>query len=101
MEEVKQIFLVIDQGQLYLHTLHMVANVDHYTNQVSPLYPCRRKKKQKKEIHDPAKSVSGVRSSCNQLNISFISSQQNQVKEVLALLLVNFAVTSPLCHLPR
>lgn len=42
---MKQIILVIDQGQLYLHTLHMVANVDHYTNQVSPLYPCRRGKK--------------------------------------------------------
>ena len=39
------LFLVIDQSQLYLHTLHMVANVDQYTNQVSPLYPCRREKK--------------------------------------------------------
>lgn len=86
---------VNDQGQLCVHTQHMVANVDQYTIQVSPQCPCRREKKIMVKL-----KVESVEFSQTTSDTSLISSKRRQIKKVSLLLLVNFAIASPLCHLP-
>lgn len=75
------------------HTQHMEANAGHYTSLVSPLYPCS-------PIQMYANSFKVVNKNDFQATLKPYPSYSYMCVRERESLLVNFSVTSPLCHLP-